>query len=821
MRQNKVNYRLYRGVFGFFSLLIVVIFLSGCNFPALRSTDSSIFDSAKPLETKPVNIQFILLFPEPNSQAENIVIELLDDVTGLPYNNRRYSLNELSEQTYGVTLSIPSGSVIKYRYGKLQDSFIPEVDPMGEPITYRLYYASGSDRVTDILQGWQGETTVGNTGRITGIILDDVTHQPIPDILISAGGQRTFTDSNGKFAMEGLTQGLHNVVFYAMDGKYRPYQQGAVIQSGMNTPADVKLTPMPLVNVSFHVTTPTDALGAPISMAGNIVQMGNTFSELYGSMSIKPKRMPTLSSNQDGTHSITLQLYAETDLRYKYTLGDGYWNAEQYDAGGFRVRQLIVPSEDVTIEQKIETWRSKGIEPITFAVSIPSETTPIGEKYIQFQAKAWTEPIPLWPLGNGDFLYILYSPLEPSLSLNYRFCRNEDCLRAADADAGGFERQVQPSNAAQTINLTLDSWQNWYTFENNASVMEAFVPQKPSQYGTMMEMTPEMNPSWQILAPSGISNLSDIHLDTIIFSPQWMAYPNSPYIQPVIGTTPYFRELIKLLNDSSAQGFENGLFPQLGDDNTMETWWSIGPHPEAWWKAFFTSYRDFILNYANIAQISGTDTLLLGGKSLLPAFEGGVFPDGSDSNVPINFDKQWLDLLSDVRSVFDGKMIWATNASIEMDPLPGFIYEFDGIYISIDSPLAFGEHPNFDTIQSGFVNVIDSQIYEVYRSTGNSITLALAYPAVDSGPSGCALLNDRCYNDGLFLAHNIAPFTINFEEQALIYNAILPIIASRDWITGVSIRGYDPVVSVHDGTSSIAGKPAYDVIKYWFNNMKP
>ena len=117
--------------------------------------------------------------------------------------------------------------------------------------------------------------------------------------------------------------------------------------------------------------------------------------------------------------------------------------------------------------------------------------------------------------------------------------------------------------------------------------------------------------------------------------------------------------------------------------------------------------------------------------------------------------------------------------------------------------------------------LVDSQIYEIYRSTLKPITLALAYPAVENAASVCALVGSFSYINGLFRSRELTPYAVNFEEQALIYNAVMPIIASREWITAVSIRGYEPTVTVHNGSSSIAAKPAFDVIQYWFTNMKP
>jgi len=807
----------YLGVF-----FIGMIFLSGCNFPSSsRPPTPDNFTNDSRWATDPVNIQFQLELPQPNAGEESIVVEIFDDVTGLPFNGKRYELIALSNQVYVTTLSVPSGSVIKYRYGKVSEEFVPETTPDGSPITYRMLFASRNEIVQDVLQAWQSEPYTGGTGILKGTLVDTVTNQPIQDMLVCAGGKRTFTDANGKYLLEGLSEGTHNLVFYAMDGKYRTFQQGATISASMTTTADMQLTPMPEVRVTFQVMPPGEALGAPIYLAGNIFQFGNTFAKSTGSMSVYPKRMPALTPHQDGTLSVTLTLYAETDLRYKFTLGTGYWNAEQSNEGGFRTRQLIVPTEDAVINHTIDTWRSPGIEPVTFSVTIPPGTSPRDEKFIQLRTDQWTEPIPLWPLGNGEYLYILFSPLEPNQTVHYQFCRNGDCARARDAGSVSFERQFQPAQNPQTITLTLDRWENWTPLEQGALIVDAFVPTKPAWYQTTIELSPEMNPAWRVFSPTGIARLEELNAENVVFSPQWLVNPGSPYLHPELGLTPLTGELITLVNTTHSPGFDTAIFPQIGPNHMIENWWMDTAHTKAWWNEFFKSYRGFILNYAQIAQISGAEALILGGKSLLPAFEGGLLPDGSDSKVPLGFDNDWLTLLEDVREIYDGQLIWSTNVNREMDPLPDFIYEFDEIYISVDSPLALGDHPTFEMIQSGFTRVIDEEIYEVYRSTAKPITLALAYPSVEMAASGCALIDDSCYNDGLFQTSELAPYMIQMEDQALIYNAVLPILASRDWITGVSIRGYEPSVTIQDSSSSIAGKPAADVVQYWFTQMQP
>jgi len=69
-------------------------------------------------------------------------------------------------------------------------------------------------------------------------------------------------------------------------------------------------------------------------------------------------------------YSATLTLPSGAYLRYKYTLGDGYWNAERSIAGGFEVRELIVPDQDATIQDNVRTWNSGDSSPILFETTV-------------------------------------------------------------------------------------------------------------------------------------------------------------------------------------------------------------------------------------------------------------------------------------------------------------------------------------------------------------------------------------------------------------------------------------------------------------------
>lgn len=799
---------------------IVLALLYGCYIPGGQHSKNEIgLYQEGDLTSAPINIEFTLVLPQALANNEKVFIEILDEVTGLPNNTKRYELEEVNDIEFSIRLLVPSFSVIKYRYAKFDGAtYQTEQQSSGEPVRYRLYYAQTPGQSRDILYSWGDQPILVATGRLEGQIFDKSTQSPIPDILVSASGKLAFSDVYGKFLIDGLVDGQQNVVFYAPDGHYQTYQQAALISAGQITPAQLELQPRQTVKVSFRVAPPQDAFGAPVYLAGNLVQLGNTFSNLTGSMSINPKLMPQLIPQEDGALSIDLRLYSGTDLRFKFTLGDGFWNAEQDPSGGFRVRQLIVPDHDITLDLSIAAWRTSGFEPITFQVSNPPETSPEDEKFIQFKIQEWTEPIPLWQTGIGTNLYILFSPFTKDDLISYRFCRNADCIDGLNGEMQSSLSQVQPKKEPQTVTVDINNWNGWQANQSNIDFTPSPAPVYYGPYATMVELSPEMNSYWQLYARPTFEHLSAMGTNTVILTPQWKAAANAPLLFPALGQTLFSSQLTNLLVQAQINDLETGLYPQIGFDQA-DAYWSSGSQNEDWWEKWFESYQDFIMNYAKLADISQSKYLLLGGKGILPTIIGGITHDGNESNLPDDSERYWRDMILEIRKTFKGDLIWVTHVDQNADPLSGFIQTFDGIYIIVDSPLSTSEEPTFDDIAYGFTNIIDQHIYEIYRSTGIPVFIGLGYPSANGAARGCLLVSDQCANDGLYLQNEMNQLEVDLNIQKQIYEAVLPVIASRPWISGTSIRGYDPVLISMDQTSSIAGKPAQAVISDWFTRI--
>ncbi len=812
-KSNKGSFHKKRNFNRIILLFILPVLLYGCNLPT--SENKLIQDRSQSLQayaTPFVKVQFTVSLPAPLSEGEAVTIVILDEVTGLPYNRQTYEMNEVNPLSYTAALSIPMQSVVKYRYEKIGTENMPEISPNGGHIRYRMFYVEGNTEHNDEIISWENNKTDFEVGRFEGVVLDQNTGLPIPDILINVGGITRFTDANGLFVFANLPAGTHNTVFYAIDGKYKVHQQGAVIAIDKTTPANIKLSPNTAVEVTFLVSPPDDAMGAPVYIVGNLAQFGNTFTDLMGSMSIETSRMPLLEPQADGTLRKTISLYTGTDLRFKFTLGDGYWNTEQKAEGGNITRQLIVPNQNITVDLQINSWRSTVFEPISFSTFIHPGFGYPGERYIQFKLDDWTEPLRMWPIGNGNYLYILYSPFEMASPISYRVCLDTVCNSSTTNSLVSQEEQLEPSDQPISRTISIDSWLNELTQETYPDIYRIPFPYKSQDYKTIIELSPRIRPSESTLISIGIEEIKELNANTVIFTPQWFQNGAEDLLHPEIGKTPFYFELFSYINSTKENGFSVGLYPQMkllaaGDADNFSN------RNKSWQQSWFDSYRQFTLSYAKLAEITNTEYLLIGGKNLLTSL-----PDQNSYNAD-QVEDQWLSLITDIRSEFGGKLIWAANAGTEMDPLPEFIDSFDEIYVSMDSPLSDGTSASFDQIAYGFTRNLDNFLYEVYRSTLKPVTLAFAYPSVDGAAQGCQLLNNNCNNDGLFIEEEVSDQTLDLFEQAEIYNAILPTAASREWITGISIRGYIPGSTSDDLTSSIAGKPSKDVIQHWYSGL--
>lgn len=420
-------------------LLGIAIFTAGCSNLLQPSQTTSVQLPAS------VDVTFNALLPANHPLGEGVQFTILDEVTGLEFNPQRFEMQSSGETSVAITISVPTGTLVKYRYTRVSATGnIDEVGANGEAIAYRAYLVDGPGHVAhDMVAAWADLPLTIETGQVTGIATEAGSGIPLPDMIVIAAGQQTRTDAEGRFLIPGLPQGLHNVVIYSPSGSHLPFQQGALVAANSETPATIALSPNLTANVTFWFTPPTD-------------HTANTPVFLIGNQDVLRAR-PLMSALPDGRYSVTLQLPTGVDIRYKYTLGDGFWNAEHADDGAFQLRQMIIPTATTSLEisDQVASWSAGSSSPIIFDLTAPDTGSIV---YIQFKLLDWTSPLPMWPMGAGHWAYALYSPTNFAAALEYRYCLDPACT-ILEASPGQPRGVAGNKGELQSIEDRVDSWQ--------------------------------------------------------------------------------------------------------------------------------------------------------------------------------------------------------------------------------------------------------------------------------------------------------------------------------------------------------------------------
>lgn len=804
--------------------LIIVVLLTQCTLPQNlsqmggKATAPSVDLSSvsETVETK-VEILFRVQVPD-REQTDKVYLDLLDEVTGLALNSKRFPMAPVADHIFEIEIAFKPGSLIKYRYARDGNPIAIEHNTFGEQVRYRMFHVFNPGEINDIVSGWNDTAYLGETGRIQGNVTD-VSNNPLPDILITAGGVTTISTSDGSFLIEGIPPGTHNVTAWSINGDYLPYQQGALVAANSTTPAPLMLPPTHIVNITFILNLPDDFMeGLPIRMIGNIYSLGNTFANLSGGISVSASRAPYLTPMEDGRYSITLALPAGLDLRYKYTLGDGFWNTEHSSDGSFRTRQLIVPDTDQVVEDTISSWTIGEFKPVVFELEVPESTPQSDIISIQFNPYTWTEPVQMWPTGSNRWMFILQSPLHLLSSISYRYCRNEQCgVSDPAAVVSNLEQPViDPTNPPQLVSDRVLQWE-WMDLADETRIVGREVNARGSDFIAGIELLDYYEPDYQTYYSSAFQNMESLGANWTVLTPSWhYTTANPPVLEAVPGKDPLWHDLLQITNSANDNNLKIAIFPQSHPEISSEEWWSSAARDAAWWQSWFDRYRTFLLHYADFAEQINADALILGEENMLPALPNGLLPDGDPSNVFLDAGDRWGKLIEEIRRRYSGSLFLAVQITPTQFTLEEFEQDFDQYYILVSSPLK-NEDGEMD-IHQAVTQILDEQIYPLWESTGKPIVLGIKYPSTTAALDGCIVQNEDCLSFDVLDQPVTTPINVSLDLnlQFEIYEAFLTAVNEREWINGLVSRGYYVPAALQDLSSSIHGKPAAAMVWYWY-----
>ena len=753
----------------------------------------------QPAELVPVVFNVVL--QQSYSPETVLALNVLDEVTGLAHNITRYELSLASENKYSGTLLLPLGAVVKYRYQSTSPIDQPEAAADGSSVIYRVAVVSRNLQVFDSISAWPELPYPGSTGKLTGIVSDKQTQKPLADCLVSVAGYLSFTDMTGRFFFDHVPEGVHTVSVVSLDGKYQSFQQQANVIPQLSTPAVITLAPLPEVTVKFIVSLPDEALGAPPRIAGNLYQLGNVYSKLETGESTLAARMPLLTRMDDGRYTISLKLHAGNDLVYKYTLGDGLVNAERDEEQKLVLRRFIVPDKDVTIVDKVATWRKDSSNPVNIQVSVPENTPASDSISIQFQLDdVWRQPIPMWPVRTNEWMYLLFTAFADADSLQYRICRNDQCQLAYDE--GSFSSPI-PVGREPNNSYAVSNWHSW--IGPAPTTLEA---NRATENGQLVgvEFTPAYQASDLNRYRNVFSELKQMGVNWVIFSPSWQVteLDGLPYLDPNPAGGMMVMDLVQLIQLAKEQGLATGLYPKLNFSPDADAWWEASQRNALWWQQWYQEYEHFMMSYTQLAASSEVDHFIFGGAEVSPSLPGALITTATNSGTPKTSEKIWTELLRKMNTYFQGDILWASAVLDQGIPVYSFYSEVDGFYIQLQLPSESYTYYDADTAAA----FVEGTLTEFRDEVELPVYVGLNAPSASPESFNCQTAD--CLQSPL--AGDCPTNEVDLERQNYFYQAYWPAVRATDWVKGVVTRGFYPIVMLQDCSSSVYGKPALETI---------
>lgn len=299
------------------------------------------------------------------------------------------------------------------------------------------------------------------------------------------------------------------------------------------------------------------------------------------------------------------------------------------------------------------------------------------------------------------------------------------------------------------------------------------------------------------------------HAEWIEFAPfWWMENKTSTDILPFPeypqggGFTISDSLLIKLISIFHAKGLKVMLRPTL--EFLYYTEWRGVLQPSDW-DAWFSSYQNFILHYAKIAEQTGVE----------------LFGVGNELTNSESHTEKWTGIISEVRKVYGGLLTYSDAALSYGISKIEFWDKLDLIGVDFYSPIT-GAGSYWDT---GFPAMKDPPFDIYIQSLQNWFNNYLL--PVHNKYQKQILINETGITN--YDGANMAPWiydyqnaTIDNKEQADYLEAVLRVISDKPWISGVFFFSYDLMRDysfqqsrwpIH---SNPKNKPAREVVRIWY-----
>jgi hypothetical protein len=289
------------------------------------------------------------------------------------------------------------------------------------------------------------------------------------------------------------------------------------------------------------------------------------------------------------------------------------------------------------------------------------------------------------------------------------------------------------------------------------------------------------------------------------------------------GHDPLWSDTVNSVAQARAINLNVAIFPQPRFATTAADFWKSAPRDAAWWNSWFDHYRAFVIHYADLASLAGAQALVLGGDWITPALPAGTLPDGTASGVPADAEARWKNVIAEVRQHFHGNVVFALpyDTGIVVAPV-NILKDADAVYLLWFAQLSAQATPNKAEMTAEAGRLLDENIAPVQVQVNKPFVIGLAYPSSTYSATGCIPNGSGGCLDWTALNRphpDLDNVSLDLQQQVDIYEAVFNAVNARSWVSGVISRGYYAPVALQDKSASIHGKPAADLLWYWFPRL--
>jgi len=277
----------------------------------------------------------------------------------------------------------------------------------------------------------------------------------------------------------------------------------------------------------------------------------------------------------------------------------------------------------------------------------------------------------------------------------------------------------------------------------------------------------------------------------------WIALIVTGYQETVSSTsitytpprTPTDADLIHAIEQAHSLGMKVMLKPHVDLSDDPDHWrGQIRFEDEADWQAWFTSYRDFINHYAELAEANGVE-----------AFVVGVELGGTTER-----EAEWRQVVAEVRERFSGPITYAANWGGEEVSITWW----DAVdYIGVDAyyPLTDKNDPTVQELKAAWRERV-TMLRELSRRYGRPVLFTeIGYPSIDGA------------NRAPWAWEGSGP--VDPQEQADCYQAAFESFWDEPWFLGAFwwMWWTDPTIGGPvDDSYTPYRKPAEQVLRVWY-----